>query len=105
MNRTGAFALRALSAIALLLAPLSATVAASPLEGLWRTDDGKALVRIAACGQRMCGTIARVLDASPGVPANDVNNPDRSRRNRPLVGLQILSGFTGGPSEWTGGSR
>ena len=103
MSRADASALRALSAIALLLAPLSATAAASPLEGLWRTDDGKALVRIAACGQRMCGTIARVLDTSPDVPRTDVNNPDPNRRNRPLVGTQILSGFAGGPTEWKGG--
>ena len=95
--------LRALSAATLALAPLSSAVAAPSIEGLWRTDDGKALVRIAACGQRMCGTIARVLDTGPDVPRTDVNNPDRTRRNRPIVGLQILSGFTGGPSEWTGG--
>ena len=95
--------LRALFAASLLLAPLSGAAAAPSIEGLWRTDDGKALVRIAACGQRMCGTIARVLDTSPDVPRTDVNNPDRNRRNRPIVGLQILSGFTGGPTEWTGG--
>ena len=103
MTRAGASALRALSAALLALAPLSAVAAASPLEGLWRTDDGKALVRIAACGQRMCGTIARVLATGPDVPRTDVNNPDTSRRGRPLVGLQILSGFTGGPTEWKGG--
>jgi uncharacterized protein (DUF2147 family) len=103
MSRVGVLALRALSAASLALAPLPAAAAASPLEGLWRTDDGKALVRIAACGQRMCGTIARVLDTGPNVPKTDVNNPDTSRRGRPLVGLQILSGFAGGPAEWKGG--
>jgi len=51
----------------------------------------------------MCGTIARVLDTSPGVPTTDVNNPDPGRRNRPLVGLRILWGFTGGPTEWDDG--
>jgi len=103
MSLRGASVLRTVAAASLLLAPLSGAAAASSIEGLWRTDDGKAVVRIAACGQRMCGTIARVLDTIPDVPTTDVNNPDPNRRNRPLVGLQILSGFTGGPSEWTGG--
>lgn len=93
----------ALIAVLIVLAPLSGAAAATALEGLWRTDDGKAVVRIAACGQRMCGTIARVLDTSPNVPRTDVNNPDPRRRDRPLVGLQILSGFLGGPTEWKGG--
>ena len=95
--------LRAASAAALLLAPLSAAAAAPPIAGLWRTDDGKAVVRIAACGQQMCGTISRVLDSDPDVPKTDVNNPDPRRRGRPIVGLQILWGFTNGASEWEGG--
>ena len=95
--------LRALSAAMLALVPLSPAAAAPSVEGLWRTDDGKALIRIAACGPRMCGAIARVLDTGPNVPRTDVNNPDESRRGRALVGLQILSGFTGGPTEWTDG--
>jgi uncharacterized protein (DUF2147 family) len=95
--------LRALLTVALSLAPLSGAAAAPSVAGLWRTDDGKAVVRIAACGQRMCGTIARVLDTSPNVPTTDVNNPDPQLRNRPLVGLQILWGFTSGSTEWEDG--
>jgi len=93
----------ALIAVPILLAPLSGAAAATDLEGLWRTDDGKAVVRIAACGQRICGTIARVLDTSPDVPRTDVNNPDARLRDQPLVGLRILSGFLGGPTEWKDG--
>ena len=95
--------IRALLAALLLLVPLPGAAAAPSVEGLWLTDDGKALVRIAPCGQRMCGRIARVLDTGPDVPATDVNNPDPRQRNRPITGLQILSGFRGGPTEWTGG--
>ena len=94
---------RGLSIAALMLAPLSSAAAAPSIEGLWRTDDGKAVVRIAACGQRMCGTIARVLDTDPNVPKTDVNNPDPRRRDRPIVGLQILWGFTAGQAEWEDG--
>ncbi len=95
--------LRVLLTVSLLLTPLSSAAAASSVQGLWLTDDGKAIVEIAACGQRVCGRIARVLDRSPGVPRTDVNNPDPRRRNQALVGLQVLSGFRGGPAEWTDG--
>ena len=83
----------ALVALSLALAPLSAAAAAPSVEGLWRTDDGSAVVEIAACGQQMCGRIARVLATGADVPRTDVNNPDPARRTRQLVGLLILSGF------------
>ena len=61
------------------------------------------MIQIAPCGQRLCGRIARVLDTGANVPRTDVNNPDPSRRNRPLVGLQVLSGFRSGATAWEGG--
>jgi len=93
---------RCLLALAIGLAPAPAA-AAPAVEGLWLTDDGKAVVRVAACGQRMCGRIARVLDRNPAVPTTDANNPDPAQRARPLVGLQVLSGFTPGSTVWQGG--
>ena len=93
-----------LLAAALLLAPGWPAAAAPPsIQGLWRTDDGKALVRIGACGERMCGRIARILDTGADVPTTDVNNPDPGRRARPLVGLRILSGYSAGKTAWEGG--
>lgn len=82
------------------------TAAASPapsVEGLWMTDDGKALVRIAPCGAQLCGRIAQVTDPDPKVPKTDVNNPDPRRRGRPILGLTILSGFTRSGAVWKGG--
>jgi uncharacterized protein (DUF2147 family) len=95
--------IRPLLAALLLLAPLPSAGAEPSVEGLWLTDDGKAVIRIAPCGQRMCGRIARVLDTGTNVPGTDVNNPDPARRGQPILGLQVLSGFTGGPAQWTGG--
>jgi uncharacterized protein (DUF2147 family) len=95
--------IRTLLAALALLAPLPGEAAAASVEGLWLTDDGKAVIRIAPCGQRICGRIARVLDTRPNVPKTDVNNPDPSRRGQPILGLQVLSGFRGGPAQWTGG--
>ena len=72
--------------IALLLA------APSGLAGDWVTADRSALVRIGPCGASLCGRVVRVL--ARGAPTTDVHNPNRALRRRPLVGLQVLSGFT-----------
>jgi uncharacterized protein (DUF2147 family) len=88
---------------ALPLALLLAAAAPPSIEGLWRTDDGKGLVRIAPCGAHMCGRIARVVDRGPGVPATDAENPDPKLRGRPILGLPILTGFTRSGNAWRGG--
>ena len=95
--------IRAFLAALVLLAPLPGAAASPSIEGLWRTDDGKAVIRNAPCGQRLCGRIAQVLDPNPRVPTTDVNNPDPARRGQPILGLQVLSGFSGGPTQWSGG--
>ena len=90
---------------ALLLLLATAPAAATPpdVTGLWLTDDGKGVVEVAPCGRNMCGKIVRVLDRRPGIPTTDVENPDPARRNRPIVGLQVLSGFKPGTNQWEGG--
>lgn len=84
-------------------------LAASPAEadtqpsayGRWLTDDGAAIVRIAPCGPKLCGAIERILD--PAAPNNDVNNPDRDLRRKPLVGVTVLRDFSRSGATWTGG--
>ena len=95
--------IRALLAAILLLAPLPAAAAAPSIEGDWLTDDGKGVVRIAPCGQRLCGTIVRVLDTAPGTPTSDINNPDPALRGRPILGLRVLWGFQRRAAAWEGG--
>jgi uncharacterized protein (DUF2147 family) len=51
----------------------------------------------------LCGAIARILVDKPGVPSTDVRNPDPALRSKPLVGLRILSGFTGKDDRWDEG--
>lgn len=82
----------------------SAAAWATPsIQGTWLTDDHKAEVRIAPCGQQMCGTIARVLVTGPNVQTRDANNPDPRLRGRSIVGMTILSGFARSGAAWTGG--
>jgi uncharacterized protein (DUF2147 family) len=91
--------------LAALLLPLAGAAVAAPgsVQGVWMTDDHKGLVQIGPCGAQLCGRILKVLDAAPNVPRTDVNNPDPRLRNRPLVGLVTLSGFTRSGSGWKGG--
>lgn len=73
------------------------------IEGLWLTDDGKHIISIAPCAGQMCGQIAEVLDKGPDAPTTDVNNPDKRLRDRPILGLRTLTGFTRDGGTWKGG--
>lgn len=79
-----------------------ALAAPQPVTGHWLTVDGKALVEIAPCGQALCGHIVRILKPTPGRPQTDINNPDPTKRNQPLAGLTLLSGFKAGSDSWEG---
>ena len=91
-----------LAALSLLAASSAAAAAPPSVQGLWLTDDHKGLVRIAPCGGALCGTIARVADASGQAPTTDVHNPVASLRNRAILGLPVLSGFVPAGSYWKG---
>jgi uncharacterized protein (DUF2147 family) len=77
---------------------------AAGVSGLWTTERGDAKIRIAACGQSLCGTIvwlAQPVDSS-GRAKTDVNNPEEAKRARPLIGLTILTGLTASGETWRG---
>jgi uncharacterized protein (DUF2147 family) len=98
MIRTMAFALGALS-----FAASHPASAATPIAGRWVTEDKSALVDIAPCGNRLCGTIIRFLTPPKGGPdPRDVNNADPAKRSRRILGLAILTGFAPAGDEWKG---
>lgn len=82
--------------------------AASPVEGVWYVQDRSAKVRIASCGQKLCGTVVWIrdrIDKTTGQPPTDSKNPDPSLRSRPIVGLQLIRNFTpSGDGKWAGGT-
>ncbi len=90
-----------LAALALMFA--APAMAGPGIEGLWLNDDHKGLVMIAPCGNKLCGTIARVLDNDPKAPKTDINNPDPALRKRPFLGLPVLTGFEGAGGSWKNG--
>lgn len=78
------------------LAAVPASAAAqSPLEGTWTNPKGSVTVRIAPCGQQLCG---RVVNASAKAKRDAAEGGTRS-----LVGTTILSGISpAGANKWRG---
>ena len=91
-----------------LLTTFAVPAAATPIEGIWRVEDGKAHVRVHRCGEHHCGTVVWLglpLD-DDGKPRTDVHNRDPELRDRLILGLQLLRGLSAEPNGrgvWTGG--
>jgi uncharacterized protein (DUF2147 family) len=82
------------AALAMALAPTPA-LAASPLEGLWTNPKGNVVVRIAPCGQQLCG---RVVKATAKARAKAAEQGTQN-----LMGKTLLSGLQpNGPNRWRG---
>ena len=69
--------------------------------GTWLTEDGRARVRIERCGaklEQICGYIVWMKEPADanGQPLRDANNPDPSKRSRPLLGHQLILGLNPG---------
>ena len=81
----------ALGAAATLTFAAPASAAPASIAGNWKTDDGKSVIQFYKCGSSMCGKISKFLVKEPAGGARDTENPDKSKRNRKLLGLQIFS--------------
>ena len=66
------------------------------LVGLWATEGGKSHIEIVPCKIKFCGTIVWLKEplTEDGKIKYDVNNPEQALRNRSIIGLQLLAGFT-----------
>lgn len=96
--------LRLASLVLVVLSAGAQSSFASPL-GLWQAKDG-AKIRIDLCGQYLCGFIAQTNpphDLVTGQIVRDRNNADPAKRNRPLVGVEVLILMQpNGASKWSG---
>ncbi len=98
-------AVRLIAGAIALLGLTASAHAQSPL-GLWLTKDADAHVRIADCGGTLCGTIIWLkdpIDDATGRPMTDKYNPDPAKRDRPVLGIQIMYGMQpNGAGRWSG---
>ena len=90
----------ALAPAALLLGGMAP---ANGISGTWLTEDRDTHVEIAPCGRSLCGRVVKFLVAPPGgIDQRDTENPDPKLRNRRLLGLAVLTGFTRDGDQWRG---
>lgn len=67
--------------------------------GTWQHPENGSHVEMYKCGEGLCAKIVKVIDAQK----SDDKNPDVSKRDRPIVGLVIMSGAKKtGDSTWAG---
>ncbi len=74
--------------------------------GVWLTaGKEQAKVQIYKSGDRYYGKIIWLKNpVENGQPRTDAKNPDKAKRNNPIIGLAILSGFKfDGDDEWKSG--
>jgi len=81
--------------------------------GIWKTEMDESKVEVFTCGDKICGKIVWLKnpvytdsrDGEVGTPLLDRKNPDPGRKNRPIIGLQIMDGFTElGGNTWGNGT-
>jgi uncharacterized protein (DUF2147 family) len=77
--------LRTVATIAFSAALLAAPARAADIEGVWMRPNGEAKMKIEPCGDAVCGVLVWLKE-----PKKDVNNPDPSKRDRPLLGSTML---------------
>jgi uncharacterized protein (DUF2147 family) len=79
---------------------------ADDIIGIWLTAGKEpAKIRIYKSGDKYYGKIVWLKNpADNGKPKVDGNNPDKSKRSNPVMGLVLLSGFKfDSDDEWKGG--
>lgn len=75
--------------------------AADPVEGLWLTENGRSVIKVAECNEGICGDIYWIIE---GGMQYDAKNPDETKHEDPMCGLRILHSFTkDGVGEWEDG--
>jgi uncharacterized protein (DUF2147 family) len=108
LNRTAATAFWRFMIALATIGPktIAPAFAADPL-GTWYTEGKESQVRITTCGVALCGALVWLKipnDPTTGQPKTDKENADASKRNRPLLGVEIVLGLKpdGAPNQWKG---
>lgn len=84
---------------------LAATSSADDIVGIWLSSNGKGKIQIYKEGEHYFGKLYWMKEPNgpKGNPKLDINNPDPSLRNKPLLGSVILKHFKYDDGEWIGG--
>jgi uncharacterized protein (DUF2147 family) len=79
---------------------------ADALLGKWVNKDGEANIQIYKKGANYFGKLVwlKKPNNETGKAKVDLNNPESSLKNRPILGLEILKNFSYTDGTWEGGS-
>src|SRR5450759_1839211 len=96
----------ALVFVTLAMAAVDRAFAGDPT-GVWLIEDRDAKVKVAKCGESLCGTVVwiqQLNDPTNGQPWVDKNNEDPNKRSRSLLGLTIAIDMkpSSVPDKWIG---
>lgn len=84
----------------------SVSALAESVPGVYRLSDGQVTIKVSNCGQNLCANIVGLkepISKIDGKPKVDRENPDPSKRKRPLMGLSVLIGMKPtGDNSWKG---
>ncbi len=85
--------------------PILAQSYSDAILGKWKSADGKTVVEIYKSGNIYSGKIVslKVPNDAVGNPRTDLQNPDAAKRNRPLLGLQVLTNLRFRDGYWSDG--
>lgn len=74
--------------------------------GLWWTDDKRAKIEIYKKGEEYSGKIVWIYRTKDdnGNPILDDKNPDEALRKKPILGLNLVSGFVYEKGKWVDGN-
>lgn len=75
--------------------------------GKWMSENERLIVEIYKSGTKYYGKILWLYeknDPDTGKPKTDVENPDKSKRNVPLIGLTVLKNFVFKDGFWQDGT-
>ena len=83
---------------------IASAAAASPASGVWHAPDKNATIQVYDCGSAICGRVMDSDDLRANPDLRDAKNSDAALKSRKVKGLVIMTGLSGGPTEWSGGS-
>ena len=95
--------LSSLSLSSLLLALPAMSEPNMSVLGVWETPEKDARIEITDCGDGTpCGDLIWI-DPVSADSETDINNPTKALRDRPLIGIRMVWGFTSRRDQWRSG--
>ena len=91
-----------LASAALLALTPAAAPAQRSIDGKYVDQGGYVEITVGPCGNARCGKITRIIRVKPGESNRDRHNDDPALRDRPIVGINVLSGLRWDDGAWRG---